>query len=483
VADILDTPEAGPAAIRGGVLRVVGYVVGVALTTVSAALLFRHLGVVDSGRYVTVIAVVTIASGLVDFGLVTIGVRELAVTAAPERSAIVSNLIGLRIALSTAGLLGVVGFAILAGYPDEMVVGTFVAGIGAFVAAAQATLGASLMVGLRLGWLTTLELLRQALVAIAIVVLVLADAGFVALTAAPIPAAAVVLGVTGVLVHDQVELRPTFNASRWRRVLLDMLPFAAATAVTTVYFRASVVLLSSISTGKEAGYFAASFRVIEVLLLVPNLIVGAAFPIFARAAEGDSSRLGYATGRVLDACAVAGGLLTVALIAGAPFIIDVVAGPEFAESSDVLQIQAVALMATFMGATFFYTLLSLRRHAALLILTLGALAVNLTLVALLGSSHGAEGAAVGVLIAEVLLVVSGGLALARSNPLLRPSLRVIPRVLGAIGLSLGLVWAVGLPAAAAMIVAAAFYTVLVVATRAVPAELIQEARSVIRTLR
>jgi O-antigen/teichoic acid export membrane protein len=480
VADILDTREAGPAAIRGGVLRVVGYIVGVALTTVSAALLFRHLGVVDSGRYVTVIAVVTIASGLVDFGLVTIGVRELAESDAPQRSAIVSNLIGLRVALSTVGLLGVVAFAILAGYPNEMVVGTLVAGVGAFLAAAQATLGASLMVELRLGWLTMLELLRQALVAVVIVVLVLADAGFVLLTAAPIPAAAIGLGVTAVLVRDHVELRPRFDVPRWRTVLRDMLPFAAATAVTTVYFRASVVLLSSISTAREAGYFAASFRVIEVLLLVPNLIVGAAFPIFARAAAGDPGRLGYATGRVLDACTLVGGLVAVALVSGAPFIIDVVAGPEFGPSSDVLRIQAAALMATFVGATYFYSLLSLHRHAALLILVLGALAVNLALVGVLGSSHGAEGAAVGVLIAEILLVVSGGLVVARSNPPLRPSLRVIPRVLGGIGLGLATVWAIGLPAAAAIFVAPAVYVVVVVITRAVPAELIQEARGVLK---
>src|SRR5688572_33282559 len=77
--DLLDTPLAGPAAIRGGVVRAAGYLVGVVLSVGSAALLFRHLGVADAGRYVTVLSLVTIAGGLSDLGLTAIAIRELAV--------------------------------------------------------------------------------------------------------------------------------------------------------------------------------------------------------------------------------------------------------------------------------------------------------------------------------------------------------------------------------------------------------------------
>ena len=46
----------------------------------------------------------------------------------------------------------------------------------------------------------------------------------------------------------------------------------------------------------QLGNFSASFRMIEVLTLVPGLVVGSAFPIFARAAKDDRERLGYALG-------------------------------------------------------------------------------------------------------------------------------------------------------------------------------------------
>jgi len=58
--DVLDTPSAGGKVIRGGVLRGGGYVAGLALAVVGAALMTRHLGVVDWGRYVTVLSLVSI---------------------------------------------------------------------------------------------------------------------------------------------------------------------------------------------------------------------------------------------------------------------------------------------------------------------------------------------------------------------------------------------------------------------------------------
>jgi hypothetical protein len=49
-SDILASPKAGQVAVRGGMSRLVGYGAGALLSVVSAAALFSHLGVDDSGR-------------------------------------------------------------------------------------------------------------------------------------------------------------------------------------------------------------------------------------------------------------------------------------------------------------------------------------------------------------------------------------------------------------------------------------------------
>src|SRR4051794_18849570 len=129
-ADILDSHEAGPAAIRGAALRFVGYVVSVVLSVVSAAVLLRYLGVSEFGRYATIFSLMTIVSGVTEAGSAAIGVRELATRPKGEHASILAALQGLRLALTVGGCLLALLFAVLAGYRESMVLGTALAGVG-----------------------------------------------------------------------------------------------------------------------------------------------------------------------------------------------------------------------------------------------------------------------------------------------------------------------------------------------------------------
>jgi len=478
--DILDTAAAGSAAIRGGALRVAGYAAGVLVTVVSAAILFRYLGVDDAGRYVTVLTLVVMASGLVDLGLTMIAVRELAVRPRAEARRFMRNVVGLRLTLTSAGIALAVGFAAVAGYPSAMVWGTLVAGVGMLMAAAQGTLAADLMVRMRLGWLTAIELLRQTLVAIGIVVLVVAGASLLPFFATLVPAGIVALGLTVVLVRRDVPIRPALDLREWWAVLGQMIPYAAATALTTVYLRVAVIIVSLQGTESQTGYYGAAFRITEVLLLVPNLIVSTAFPIFARAARDDRERFAYAVQRMYEAGLLLGGWVAGILIAGAPFVIEVVAGPDFAPSAGVLRIQAVALLATFVGSTFLYALLTLHRHTVLLVVTGGAFAVNVVLVLLLLPVGGIELAALATVIAELTLLVGAGTFVRRAVPGLRLASRTAVRMLPALAVAAGLALVPGVPAVLLGILAALVYPALALLLGAVPEEIVVEARQIVR---
>src|SRR5215213_10924260 len=98
--DLLDTPDAGPAAIRGGAMRTGGYLAGLLLALGSAPIIFRHLGPAEFGRYTSVLALVTLAAGFSEGGLNAIAQREWATAPAAERRRVFANLLGIRIALT-----------------------------------------------------------------------------------------------------------------------------------------------------------------------------------------------------------------------------------------------------------------------------------------------------------------------------------------------------------------------------------------------
>lgn len=472
-SDLLDTPAAGPAAIRGGVLRVGGYVVGVLLSLLAVPLLIHHLGVTEYGRYVTVISLVTIVQGVTDIGLGQIGVREYSTRPAPEQVRLMRNLLGVRFTLTSVGVALGTGFALLAGYGHAVVLGTVLAGAGMVVTVVQGTFAIPLASRLQLGWVTALDLLRQVLSVVAIVVLVLAGAELLAFLAVLVPVSLVVLAATGLLVHGTMPMRASFQRGEWSVLLRAVLPFAAAVVVATLYLRITVVLMSLLGTPLQTGYYATAFTVISVLIAIPALTVGSTLPVLARAARDDRERLGYVVQRLVEVTLIVGVGLGLTLALGAGFVIHVLTKGKSQPAVVVLQIESLALITQFVGSSWQYGLLALHRHRQLLLNSAAGLAVSVILTLVLVPALQAKGAALAFATAEVVVAVGSFVYLRAARPDLRFSLRVPVRVLLAALLALAVSLIPGLTSLATAVVAGAVYLGMLVALRAIPAELMQ----------
>jgi O-antigen/teichoic acid export membrane protein len=467
---VLDEATAGGRVIRGSLLRSLSYAASVGLGVVAAALMTRHLGVVDFGRYVTVVSIVTVAIGLSDVGMSNIGVREYSVREGGERDRTMKNVFGLRIALTGVAAVLAMGFAVIADYPRVMVVGTLVATLGFVLTTLQHSLAVPLSAGLRLGWVASLEVLRQAGLVLAVVVLVLSGAGLLAFLAAPIPASVLVLAVTAWLVRRSIPFVPAFDPRAWGRLLRIVLPYAAASAVGAVYVSLVVIVTSLVASQQETGYFSAAFRVFSVLSAIPGLLITSAFPVLARAARDDRERLRYALQRLWETSLVLGAGLAALTAVGAPVAIQVVAGSDYEPSASVLRIQAGALFASFFIAIWGYALLSLAAYRSLLVANAVALVLAGGLALAFASEYGADGAAVATLVGEVGLAVALGLQLMRSHKDLRVDLDLFPRVLVATVLALAVLIIPGLTEILDLVLAALVYVAAAVLLRVVPDE-------------
>jgi O-antigen/teichoic acid export membrane protein len=473
--DLLDTSAAGPTAIRGSALRTGGYLAGALLSVIAVPLLNRHLGFADYGRYILVISLVTIVQGVTDVGLGQIGVREFATRPEGEQEALVSNLLGLRFTLTAVGVGLAAAFAAVAGYGEGVLVGTVLAGIGMVLTVLQGTYAVPLAARLQLGWVTALDLLRQVLSVLGIVVLVLAGAELVAFFALSIPVAVVVLLATLVLVAGTAPLRPSFHRAEWIVLMRAVLPFAAAVAIGTVYLRITVVLMSLLTSAVQTGYYATSYVVISVLIAVPPLAVGATLPILARAARDDHERLGYVLERLFEVTLIVGVWLALALAIGADFVIHLLTGGHQSVAIDVLQIQSLALITQFTASTWSYGLLSLHRHRSLLWISIASLSASVLLTLALVPLLQARGAAIAFAAAEAVLAATSFAMLRAARPDLRFSARVPIRVLAAAAAAGAVAFVPGLSSLAASIVASAVYFAVLLALRAIPHELLDAA--------
>lgn len=467
--DLLSSPQAGPSAVRGGGARVIGFFAGALASAASAALLFRHLGVGDTGRYVTILSLVAIVAGFSDLGLTAVGIRESSVRGPAERAALLRELLGLRLTMTVIGVALVAGFTGL-GYPLVVVAGIGIAGVGLLLQVTQDNYTVLLQVELRLGWMAALDVLRQFATLVFVAALVLAGAHLLAFVSVSVAVGLLCLGVAVVLVRGHRSLVPAFHLSRWRPMVAEVLPYSVAVAASALYFRVAIVMTAVFASAHELGLFSASFRIVEFLTVVPGLLAGAALPIFARAAHGDENRLGYALERVFEVALLVGAWVAVSLAVGAPLAISILAGHQFAAAADPLRLLGVALAGTFVGIVWNNALLSLRYHGDLLRISVGALVFGALLTGALAAVDGATGAAAGLAACEVTAAVVTLLVVARRRPALRPSLRVVPRAALASLIALAPLL-IDVSVILRLVISTALFLAVVVLTNALPPEL------------
>src|SRR3954454_5427354 len=109
---------------RGTGMRLGGQLVGGIASVAVLPFLIRHLGVAEFGRYVAVLAVISIAVLASDVGLTGLALRDSAVAAAARRREVLAGLFGLRLVVAVLGACGSVGFAFFAGYEGSALAGT-----------------------------------------------------------------------------------------------------------------------------------------------------------------------------------------------------------------------------------------------------------------------------------------------------------------------------------------------------------------------
>lgn len=401
--DALTSPDAGGKVIRGSAMRALANVAGIVLGLVTAMLLLRHLGVAESGRYVTVMSLVGIAVSVVDTGLNVTASSEMARREPGARRELLANVLGQRLIVAPLSMVLVFAFAVVAGYPSQMVAGTALAGAGVFIVAVATAFLVPLTVQLRNTGVAFVEFLRQVVTLAGVAILVAAGAQLTPFFAVQIAVGIAVLAATVALVGRRGLVRPRLDREAQRILLRTALPIAAALALGQVYLRLVILLMSLISSPVETGYFGGSLRSMEAIITIPGIVAGVALPLLAAAARDDLARLRYAVEGLGKGAVIAGVLVILVMYRVADPLMAAIGGEEFRPSGAVLRIQVAALLFIALYQIWSVALIALDRQRQLILTNALALVGIAVFAALLVPPFGAEGGAAASVLGDALL--------------------------------------------------------------------------------
>jgi O-antigen/teichoic acid export membrane protein len=468
----LAAADTGQRAVRGGAIRIVSTVVGLLVTLVSAPLVVRHLGGAEFGRMATAQSLVTIATAIIEGGLTNVAIRQYALGSRSDRSDLIRDLVGFRLAsVALAGVL-VVGYAVLAGFDDQLVFATTVAMTGLLLSAYQTAIATPLAADLELTAMSVLDILRSSVSATVQVSLVVLGASMVPFLLAPAIAYGAAALVTIHLVRSRVRVTPRFDGRAWVGLLRETGIYTIATALGAVCFQLALQILKIVGTAQEVGDYAVAFRVVEIGNLVPWVAVGAVFPVLVHAGTHDRQRFGYVLRTTYRALLVVGLFVALCLVVGAPVAIQLVAGAAHDGATEVLRVIGLAAPATYLVALGSLALLALHRYRALLVCNAAALCLALAGGIVLADGFGASGAASATVLVEWTLAVSYAAVLGRAGHTreLVSGRSALVLCAAAAAYAAGIT-ADGAGAFMALVVAVAVYVVANAAIRSLPVEL------------
>jgi O-antigen/teichoic acid export membrane protein len=201
------------------------------------------------------------------------------------------------------------------------------------------------------------------------------------------------------------RIRPQVNAGHLWEVVKASNQYALSNILGMVYFRVDVVMLSALAGIREAGIYAAAFKLVELVSKVA-VVAGRVFaPAIFKASHEPGKAYGVLVSMMTRFMAIAGLVASVAAFILAEDVILLLFGESYAASAPILRILA-GVMATRCMMVAMQLLMSsvdlhFQRVAALGVTVAAHVAANAVLIPLMG----AEGAAWAALFSSSLLIL------------------------------------------------------------------------------
>jgi PST family polysaccharide transporter len=324
---------------------------GLAAGVVVAASLARGLGHVGFGEFSLVLTLVGVATNIGELGLTSTVVRQLAVC--PDaQGEIVGALVLARIAAGAlgAGLVMASVFA-LEQSPAVRLVGAL--GAATLLLAPLASLRAVGQAKLRIGAQNVLLLLQSGMWTVAVVVLALFGASLIAFGIAFFFTSAIYSVATWMFFRGLVPIAFRGAVPALADIVRISVPIVLGGLFVTSYYRIGGVLLYRHQGPDEVADYAAAYRFIDMLQVVPITLLGATLPLLASTWRADDSTMIRRRTRLFALALKTMMLAALPLAAGgallASGLVQLVYGSEFAAAGPVLAVLMLSFPAICAG--------------------------------------------------------------------------------------------------------------------------------------
>ena len=397
--------------LKNTIVRVGGYALGAGLYFFVTILIARYLGTEGFGYYSFIMAFVGAFQLLVDMGVVKILIRDIAVDKIhyAEKLGVARTLLW---TLSLIAMALIVLCANLLPLSSEVRQSTYLGGLAVIITFYGLGYSSVLRAFEEMEW-DVLGFVLHKLLFIGLVAIVIhTDWGLRGVFLVMLGSNVFLYLYYFVLVrvlHGWSKLTLNFRAA-WA-LLTESLPLGIAEILRRLTLQVDKLLLAALATPEAVGLFSAAYKFAEAITPFTFTLTLPLYPVFARLGQESPAKLFNAFEQSLKFLYIMGVPLAVVLFVFADRAVVLFFGEAYRESALVLMLLSPTVMLLFPISIYNYIFASLGRQRVYTWCVTASLGIKVLLDLLLIPFYGTLGAAIGSLVAEIVLLASGLLML------------------------------------------------------------------------
>lgn len=209
--------------------------------------------------------------------------------------------------------------------------------------------------------------------------------------------------LTAMVINKALNLPSwSINFTMVRNLIQDSWPFALLGFLGLIYFRIDIIILFWLKGDQIVGWYSAAYGLLVGLMLIPDSLLTALFPVMARYYENSEENLKLAYQKSVKYLFILGLPLSAAMIILSDKIILLLFGQAYLAAIPAVRILGLALLLIFINAPLGRMFFSLNKQRIILLLSLITVSANIVLNILMIPKLSYIGASIATVLSEIL---------------------------------------------------------------------------------
>jgi O-antigen/teichoic acid export membrane protein len=309
----------------------------------------RNFGPEIYGKWVFALSFVGFFSILADFGFGTLMTREISRNRA-DTAIYIDNIMIMKIALGALALVVMNGLIVFFKTDPIVIKLVFLLGVYIIMNSFAVFFQSIFRANEKMQYEAFCRSLQSLLLVIIVIFVLIkggniVDVGFtylVVVTVGSIFSAVIVW-------HNFSKFFKKINVKVCKNILKKSWPFALSMFLAAIYFKIGMIIVGSIGLNEELGFYAVSFNIIMVIILLPQFLTFSIYPYFSRIFIKNKRKLKNQFIKITKWFISIGIAISIFLWLSSSFLINFIYGKQYKESIVILKILTFVIVFAYIA--------------------------------------------------------------------------------------------------------------------------------------